>query len=352
LINSLNFISPICQTGYGIAGTNLLVELDKQLDLYTLPISKVQVVNPDFQQIIQNSVNRDFIYDAPCLRLWHQHDLSQYIGKGLKAAFPIFELNRFPDRIKHHLAYPDLLFVCSKWAQQIIKKEIGRESVVTPLGVDTNIFYPMPNPTKDKQPNYVFFMGGKIEKRKGHDILVDLFNKAFTKKDKVELWLLWHNPFLPPEEVKKWHDLYSSSKMGSQIHFVPPQQFHQQIAQIMNQIDCGLCFSRAEGWNLEALELMAMGKPVIVTNYSGHTEFCTKDNSFLIDIEDLEPAQDHIWFHGEGDWAEIGKNQEEQIIEYMRRCYKERPGNVEGVATARQFSWKNTAKCIIEGMSK
>ena len=53
--------------------------------------------------------------------------------------------------------------------------------------------------------------------------------------------------------------------------------------------DCGLFPARAEGWNLELLEMMACGKQVIATNYSAHTEFCTKENSILIESDENIP---------------------------------------------------------------
>ena len=54
----------------------------------------------------------------------------------------------------------------------------------------------------------------------------------------------------------------------------------------MSQVDCGVFPSRAEGRNLELLEMMSAGKHVITTDYSAHTEFCTKDNAGLVPITD------------------------------------------------------------------
>ena len=56
----------------------------------------------------------------------------------------------------------------------------------------------------------------------------------------------------------------------------------------MAKTDCGVFPARAEGWNLELLEMMSCNKPVIATNYSAHTEFCDDKNCMLIDIEDME----------------------------------------------------------------
>ena len=124
----------------------------------------------------------------------------------------------------------------------------------------------------------------------------------------------------------------------------------------MSMVDCGLFPSKAEGWNLEALELLACGKHIIITDYSGHTEFCTKENSRLVTIDKKEQAYDGKWFDGKsGEWACIGSDQIDQIIEHMREIHRLKSEgslglNEEGVKTARHFSWENTAKKIIENV--
>jgi glycosyltransferase involved in cell wall biosynthesis len=119
----------------------------------------------------------------------------------------------------------------------------------------------------------------------------------------------------------------------------------------MTKIDCGVFPSRGEGWNLEALELMACGKHVIATDYSAHTEFCTKDNADLVTITEKELAFDNKWFHGQGGWAKISEPQVEQLASYMKEFHlkqKRHTINQNGVETALKFSWDNTARKIIE----
>jgi glycosyltransferase involved in cell wall biosynthesis len=121
----------------------------------------------------------------------------------------------------------------------------------------------------------------------------------------------------------------------------------------MAKIDCGVFPSRGEGWNLEALELMACGKHVIVTDYSAHTEFCTKDNANLVTITEKELAFDNKWFHGQGNWAKIGEPQIEQTANYMKDFHvnnKRSEINHRGIETALEFSWDNTARKILENV--
>ena len=91
-----------------------------------------------------------------------------------------------------------------------------------------------------------------------------------------------------------------------------------------------------------------MNKPVIATDYSGHTEFCDKNNSYLVDINETEAANDGKAFYGQGNWAKLGQDQYDQIIEHMRYVYKNRiSDNAAGLETSKKFSWENSASKIL-----
>ena len=97
--------------------------------------------------------------------------------------------------------------------------------------------------------------------------------------------------------------------------------------------------------------MMSMNKPVIATNYSTHTEFCNRNNAYLIEIDSLEPAYDGKWFFGQGNWAHIGQNQKDQAVTHMRTVVRENiRTNEEGKKTGQALSWNNTIKHIQECM--
>lgn len=354
----LNLIAPVGPTGYGVVGYNVTLGLfNRGWDISLFPTGGLRKDNnlPVFEGLGKKSVF--FHHNAPCLKIWHQFDLATTAGRGQYFAWPIFELDTFDKREVHHLQYPDKLIVCSEWAKQVIQSHaILQEIHVVPLGVDTNVFNPnIHSQRKQGNNNTIFLHAGKWEVRKGHDFMVDWFNDAFTPDDDVELWLMPHNPFLTPEQSKDWERLYLSSSMGKagKITLIPWQQNQHQVAQIMAQADCGLFPARAEGWNLELLEMMAMGKQVITTNYSAHTEFCNKENAMLIECNNLESAHDGKWFFGQGNWLNIGEKEKEQGIEYMRTVHTAKGTdypmiNEAGIATGKEFSWANTIDKLSE----
>jgi len=202
----INLQAPINTLGYGVAGYNILKELfarDDSVSLY--PIGNPDQTDDFIAKAISNISSLKL--NRPHVKIWHQHDLFQRVGKGKHLGFPIFELTEFDQRERISLHHCDELMVCSKWASEIVDNQTGIKANVVPLGVDTEIFYPNKVSNPDKT---IFFNCGKWEKRKGHDILGECFNRAFTKDDNVELWMMCENPFLKPEQKEHWEKLYKS----------------------------------------------------------------------------------------------------------------------------------------------
>jgi len=349
---NLHLMSPIGITGYGYVGLNLLLELSKSHDI---GLSTIGNPTPDSQEqvsTIQQAMNAvSFIpNDSPALKIWHQFDLLVRPGKGKYFALPFFEVDKFNAKELYHLNFVDELIVSCQWAKDVMQNNgIDKKIHVVPMGVDTKIFDHAKNQNTN---NYVFSTIGKWEKRKAHDTIIHCFNNAFEHNDAVELWLVTNNPFLSKEEELEWLKLVENSKLKSKIKIFPRQPNHESVSQIISYTNCGIYISRGEGWNMELLEFMAMNKPVIASNYSAHTDYCTKENSFLVDMNETEPAIDGKWFFGESNWGKIGQNQIDQTIEYMRYCYKNNINfNENGVNTAKQLSWKNTCDMLVGCMT-
>jgi len=352
-----NIIAPINQLGYGIAGLNLikgLHELGHPVSLF--PIGQPSVISREDAELISSLIASSKLpdFEAHCLRIWHQHDMSQFVGKGLHIGMPIFELDDFNETERHHLSSLDRIFVCSEWARQVIYDTIDHKDVhVIPLGVDASVFKPSdPNDS----PNTIFFNCGKWEVRKGHDVLHKSFSQAFTSEDNVELWMMCQNPFNSETEEREWANLYKQSELGDRIKIIQRVETQEEVYNIMSQTDCGVFPSRGEGWNLELLEMMACGKQVIATNCSAHTEFCNSDNSLLIECDDKELAYDGKWFNGQcGSWGRLEDKQISDIADAMRGVHEQKkkeslPVNSHGIKTANHFSWKNAALKMVESI--
>lgn len=351
-MKNLNLFCPINGTGYGITSLNITKALSSSdIDISLFPIGNhVECNNEQEKELIKKLLDKgnNFDYSAPCLKIWHQYDLATRIGNGHYYTFPFFEINKLTNREIHHLNYSDFIFVASDWAKNVLRSNgVNKPIYTAPLGVDMNIFQSSNNKIRFEKPNYIFFHIGKWEHRKSQDVLLQAFDAAFDINDNVELYLLPFNPFLNEQENKYWFNLVENCKLKDKIKIFGRLDTQYQVAKFIENCDCGVFISRAEGWNNEIIETMAMNKPVIVTNYSAHTQYCDPNNSYLVDITETEPANDGKWFNGFGNWAKIGQSQFEQIVHHMKDVYNNRiDTNPNGILTAKKHSWINTANVI------
>jgi len=337
--------------GYGQVGHNIFKQLIKLgQDVTAFPIG---LVEPE----MSNEVAPYWYGTNPAwsgrstrsLRIYHQNDVHPRVGPGKHIGLPIFELDTFCQQELSSMSLCDELITCSKWAQEILRENVVVPVNVVPLGIDPTIFFPCIEP---KTPQTIFLSVGKWEIRKGHNFTIDSFNKAFNSSDNVELWMMCDNPFLE-DGGKQWVNMCRTSKLSSKIKIIPRQATHENVYYIMSKADVGLFPARAEGWNLELLEMMAIGKQVICTNYSAHTEFADESNSHQIHITDKESAFDDIWFHNNGYWAHLGDDQQSQYVEHLRNLHKLKQEknlrvNHAGIETGKKFTWENSAKQLIK----
>ena len=353
----INLNVPINGLGYGVVGYNIYNSLLQQKHNVTLwPIGNITLPTlkhdryGDIIPLIKNDIKKQDLFNPnlPCLKIWHENHLAERIGKGQFIAYPFFEISKLDDRRKSHLMSTDNIIVASNWAKSILSDNgITKPIQVAPCGVDRSLFNESLNQINTKQ--CIFFNCGKWEIRKGHDILILAFKEAFKDDENVALWMMPHNPFINEEDKYKWHRHYDDRR----VTIIDRVQDQLELAEIMGKTFCGVFPSRAEGWNLELLEMMSCGKHVIATNYSAHTEFCTKENCYLIEIDEEEPMYDGKWFfQKDGVWASIKENAFDQLVHGFRDMYhiwENQPDllNHEGIETAKRFSWDNCVNNIL-----
>ena len=94
-MKKINVMAAVNPLGYGVAGLNILKELNKIADVTLFPIGQPQPTTQEDADFCQklHSKQVDFNPSAPCVKIWHEHSLAERIGKGKYYGFPIFELN-------------------------------------------------------------------------------------------------------------------------------------------------------------------------------------------------------------------------------------------------------------------
>lgn len=349
----MNLVAPSnCYLGYGHVGWNILYHLHKAIDVTFFPIGNVQVTsNVNATEVLQKThyYSKDkFDPSSPTLVIWHEHGLfEKALGSAAKLGLSFFECNKL-DKIRiNNLSSMDINIQCSDWAVNVLD-EYGIKSVKIPCGYDPTIFFPEKEQKKDG--DYHFFNIGKMEYRKGHDVIIKAFCRAFEKEDNVKLHMLWENPFLNEQEKNWWLGQYKNSKLGDKVIFHHQFTTDMGLADFIRSMDFGLFPTRAEGFGLPILQSLACGKSIVTTDYSAQTEFCKPHNSFLLPISEYEPMYDGKFFTNQvpagATWAKITEENIDQLVEVMRSAYEYR--FKETVNLVPDFTWENTACKLLQ----
>ena len=108
--------------------------------------------------------------------------------------------------------------------------------------------------------------------------------------------------------------------MTNDVELASPTQTIRQAALLMGECDCFVSLHRSEGFGLPPAEAMSLGKPAILTNWSGNTDYMTSDNCVPIDYELVTLERDHGPYKAGQVWAEPDL---EQAAHWMRKLVAE-----------------------------
>ncbi len=206
---------------------------------------------------------------------------------------------------------------------------------VVPCGINPNRFHPNRPPfdlTFDprfsaiKPDTFVFlFVGGTIP-RKGADILLEAWQRAFTPKDNVALIIkdFGVKSFYQGQTLQNQIEQLQASPACAPLFYLDDELSDEQIAALYAGCHCLVHPYRGEGYALPVAEAMACGKPAIVTGHGAALDFASNDNAYLIPatIEYFPEARiGDMPTAGLPFWA---KPDLEALVELMRRVASNR----------------------------
>jgi len=187
------------------------------------------------------------------------------------------------------LAGPDRLVAASRWNAAVLEAIGGRPLDLVHQGIDPVVHHPAPR--RGLFPGrFVVFSGGKLEYRKGQDIVVAAFRAFRARHPDALLLAAWHNdmaeagadlaagPHLPAPprradgapDIARW---LAEAGLPAHAYAVLGPAPHAAMALAMREADVALFANRAEGGtNLVAMEALALGLPTILSANTGHLD--------------------------------------------------------------------------------
>mgnify|MGYP000333048935 CR=1 FL=1 len=248
------------------------------------------------------------------------------------------------------------------WVQSKFNKHTFASSGVdVPLKLIPNFFdIKQFNPQGQKlnlpiSESFTFLSVFDLKKRKGYDVLLRAFLNEFSRGDDVALVIKIRDSS-KSEIVEAFIDKHPKARKDKPAVYIIDQMLEtKELLKLYRTCDTFVLPTRGEGWGRPFFEAMLMEMPVIGTNWSGHTDFMVKENSFLVDVKKLVKIDDpeNALFEGHY-WAEPSLS---DLQKKMRLATKTNKAAKEVARNARlellqKYSTHETSRKVIREIAK
>jgi glycosyltransferase involved in cell wall biosynthesis len=254
-----------------------------------------------------------------------------------------------------------LIITGSTWNEQVLRA-YGFDRVRTVLqGIDPTHFHRAPR-FGAMRDRFLIFSGGKVELRKGQDIVLAAFKVFARRHPEATLVTAWHSPW--PHLARSLDQTglaapISFDKEGrvdvrawADANGIAPDQIidlgnvpNMSMPPILREMDAAVFPNRAEGGtNLVAMECLASGIPVVLSRNTGHLDLIAEDNCYVLDDQrEVENRWNSV-----GDVRCWGESQVDEVVERLEQIFAdrveaERRGR-RAAALMKRFTWADTAR--------
>jgi len=266
------------------------------------------------------------------------------------------EINPLPQDEINKLKNFEFIISGSTWNSLTLERS-GIKAQTVIQGIDLELFRHAPKRyLKDK---FVIFSGGKLEYRKGQDIVIKAFSRFAKKHQDVVLLTAWRSPWEQKLAQTVNHSnvcepLVPSNDMGQAINEwvirngINPDQViclgptpNRLMPDVFREVDLAVFPNRCEaGTNLVAMEALAYGLPCLISKNTGHLDLIKDQNCF--------PLSDQKPIHGEGtvDW---GESSVDEMVTLMEECYQGKIKINPSIAreSVLNYSWENAIHSML-----
>lgn len=358
----INVIGNILGTsGYDVHTRNLANALSKVADVKLSTMvpqgAETLLIDKEIEMIKKTDGDINLIITSPIYWKLHTNAKRNWV-------FLVFEGDRVPKSFIAECLNPDIeyIFVPSEHTKQailntipdwtvdnpkeIMPTEILDKIKIIPHGVNLDLFYPKQKPQKF---TFICNKGFRhLEDRGGIQYALQAYLEEFTNKDKVNM-IIKINPAYGVPDMKK---LLEELKPKDKTDFAPMQINidninYNSLVDLYNKAHVLVAPSRSESFGIPGIEAMACGLPVITTNFGGQTDYCNKENSWIVGGEMTEVTWELMYEGVRWLTPDIKELRKAMRDAYTTNLDTKRQKALE---TAKQFTWDNSAIKIINLM--
>lgn len=268
--------------------------------------------------------------------IWHEQPKAEWLTSPFSKNIAIvpFETTLVPPSwVPRINSFDAILVPCAQNKQMMVDSGVTIPIEVIHWGVDTDKFSEI-----DRRDDGVFTFGtmGALSIRKGTNILVNAFERAFPTEKDVRL------------VCKTSSRVYPFMSKDKRIEVQQGPVSHEElINEFFNKVDCFAFPTLGEGFGLTPLEAMATGIPAIVTGWSGPMEYMRPEVGWTIDYtmdeaKEFSDPRTGVYKEPCGQWAIPAID---HLVYLMRYAYEHQDEvKAKGKAAAeyvrREWTWR------------
>jgi glycosyltransferase involved in cell wall biosynthesis len=353
--SGVNFYSPIgVISGLGSAGRGYLAALRAA----AIPVSIVPVHELFAHKL---GAGRSERRQRPCHPISIVHvnadtvpRFLHYHARGFararyKIGIWVWELPAFRDEWAREFRHFDEIWTPSTFCRRALQAMTSKPVTLAPhVAAGSDLPEPASRETfgigKDKFVFLYIFDGSSMVERKNPRCLIDAFQAAFSVHDPVRLVL---KASYADQELSAYLDRLVESDPRCVI--LRHAMEAGEIARLIRACDCYVSPHRSEGFGLTVAEAMALGLPVIATDYGGTADFVTDEVGFPLRYRLIEVDRDYGPYPKGAIWADPSR---EHLRDLLRGVVAEPGAAAEKGRRARARMLKEYSAAAIGGLMR
>lgn len=255
-------------------------------------------------------------------------------------AFWLWELEEFPNRWVPCMQTVDEIWSPSEFVSNSIRKKTNKPVITVPYAIKlqdkeylNRDYFHLPN---DKFLYLTMYDFISISERKNPRAVIKAYIKAFPIEDENVGLIIKVNHV----DEKQLADLKVQLERYNNIYFITQNLTRLEVESLLNAADVLISLHRSEGFGLPVAEAMALGKPVIATNWSATTEFMDERSACLVNYELIKITKSIGPYEKGNYWAEVDIK---HAAFYIRKLWEDIEYREEVGKNARKYINKHLA---------
>ncbi len=256
-----------------------------------------------------------FYLNAPFMPMASSYFEKGFFANRYNIGIWAWETSSFPDYMNQYFDYVHEVWAISDFVRDILQANTHKPVVTMPCAIAPT----QPQGGREsfglpEEPYlFLFIFDGSAFHRKNPMAVIKAFQQAFSAEEQVGLVI----KTMYAESFSQEYDaLQIAISQDDRIHLIDKLLTPSEVAGLQQSCDSFISLHRAEGFGMNIAEAMALGKPVIATNYSGNLQFMNKQNSLLVDYDLVPIKKGEFFCYKDQYWAEP---KIEQAAKHMRQ---------------------------------